>query len=207
MWPPKTISLKAKHSAETREAILASCLKLFARRGFASTSIDDIAGAAGITKGAIYWHFDSKEKLFHAILETIRVRWKLIVLYPVSLESSSFHKLEKLFDCYQELFVQDPEICLFIQRTLLEDDKLFSPEIGQMLTQTIRFVARILDGGKKTGDFSKELNSNLIAHEIIGILAGASQQLLINHSLSMNELLREAKQMVLARVTQQSKIG
>ena len=134
-------------------------------------------------------------------------RWKLIVLYPVSLESSSFHKLEKLFDCYQELFVQDPEICLFIQRTLLEDDKLFSPEIGQMLTQTIRFVARILDGGKKTGDFSKELNSNLIAHEIIGILAGASQQLLINHSLSMNELLREAKQMVLARVTQQSKIG
>src|SRR5258708_2193738 len=68
------VSLKAQQSAVTRRAILDACLKLFARHGFSTTSIDDIASAAGITKGAVYWHFENKEELFQAILEEIRAR-------------------------------------------------------------------------------------------------------------------------------------
>src|SRR5258708_9624580 len=63
------VSSKAQQSAVTRKAILDACLKLFARHGFSTTSIDDIASAAGITKGAVYWHFENKEELFQAILD------------------------------------------------------------------------------------------------------------------------------------------
>ena len=59
-----SVSLKAQQSAVTRKAILTSGLKLFAKYGFSTTSIDDIARAAGITKGAVYWHFRDKADLF-----------------------------------------------------------------------------------------------------------------------------------------------
>lgn len=57
----------ARHSHDdaqkTRKAILDSALRLFSRRGFERTSLSDIAKYAGVTRGAIYWHFDDKRDL------------------------------------------------------------------------------------------------------------------------------------------------
>ncbi len=52
----------------TREVIMAAATDLFAARGVTSTSIDDIAEAAGIAKGSIYYNFESKAGLVEAIL-------------------------------------------------------------------------------------------------------------------------------------------
>ena len=54
---------------ETRTKLLDAAAKVFAEKGYDGTSMDDIAGEAGMTKGALYWNFDSKEALFHALLE------------------------------------------------------------------------------------------------------------------------------------------
>jgi AcrR family transcriptional regulator len=53
----------------TREQILDSSLRLFSEKGFARTSVRDIAQAAGITDAAIYYHFASKRDLFDALIE------------------------------------------------------------------------------------------------------------------------------------------
>lgn len=53
----------------TRELIMEAATELFAARGVTSTSIDDIAGAAGIAKGSIYYNFESKAGLVEAIME------------------------------------------------------------------------------------------------------------------------------------------
>lgn len=55
--------------ARTREAILAAAGQLFDDRGFAATSISDIADAAGYTTGAVYSNFTGKEDLFLAVME------------------------------------------------------------------------------------------------------------------------------------------
>jgi AcrR family transcriptional regulator len=54
--------------AATRERILAAAERLFAERGYAGVSMPAIAAAAGITAGAIYKHFESKEQLFFTIV-------------------------------------------------------------------------------------------------------------------------------------------
>ncbi|HZZ86712.1 MAG TPA: helix-turn-helix domain-containing protein [Caulobacteraceae bacterium] len=58
--------------AATIALILAEARRLFAERGFESTSIDEIAAAAGVAKGAVYHHFESKEALFQRVLEEIQ---------------------------------------------------------------------------------------------------------------------------------------
>jgi TetR/AcrR family fatty acid metabolism transcriptional regulator len=195
-----SVSLKAQQSAVTRNAILASCLKLFAKYGFSTTSIDDIARAAGITKGAVYWHFVNKEELFQAILEEIRARWVETVQQPLSKETAPVSRLEALFDGYSKLFAEAPEICLFLQRILLEGHKEFSPQVGRVFTQTARFIGKIIDDGKVQGVFRNDLDSGVTAHMILGNLSGATQQSLANRSLTLAVLLGEAKTMTMARI-------
>lgn len=53
----------------TRERILAAASHTFARKGYQAASLDEVAQFAGMTKGAIYWHFRSKNDLFFALLD------------------------------------------------------------------------------------------------------------------------------------------
>lgn len=64
---PRTDGRSARR-AGTREAIMDAATELFAARGVTSTSIDDIAAAAGIAKGSIYYNFESKAGLVEAIM-------------------------------------------------------------------------------------------------------------------------------------------
>jgi AcrR family transcriptional regulator len=58
-----------QRSEETRAKILESAVKLFSTRGFSAASVDDICEEAGISKGAFYHHFESKQALFLALLD------------------------------------------------------------------------------------------------------------------------------------------
>src|ERR1700680_2772908 len=51
-----------------REKLLDSAAAVFAQRGYRGTSVDLVAEDAGVTKGALYWHFKNKEDLFFALI-------------------------------------------------------------------------------------------------------------------------------------------
>lgn len=57
----------AAAAAETARAVLAAATCQFAERGFADVSLDDVAEAAGVTRGAVYHHFRNKAALFTAV--------------------------------------------------------------------------------------------------------------------------------------------
>jgi AcrR family transcriptional regulator len=59
-----------QRSEETRSKIMDSAVKLFSTRGFSAASVDEICEEAGISKGAFYHHFESKQALFLALLES-----------------------------------------------------------------------------------------------------------------------------------------
>jgi AcrR family transcriptional regulator len=60
---------QAERSELTRNAILDGARRLFADSGFAGATMDDIAQAAGVAKGAVYHHFPTKEGVFEAVFE------------------------------------------------------------------------------------------------------------------------------------------
>ncbi len=64
-------------AAKTRKKILASALTLFADKGYAKTTFVDIAAKLNMTKGAVYWHFESKEALLIALIEEMVERFEL----------------------------------------------------------------------------------------------------------------------------------
>lgn len=58
---------------ETRQAILEAAERVFFERGVSATSLEEIARAAGVTRGAIYWHFRNKSEIFEAIHDRLRL--------------------------------------------------------------------------------------------------------------------------------------
>ena len=60
---------QADRRAGTINGIHSAARDLFAKRGFAATTIDDIAARAGVAKGAVYHHFGSKEEIFERVLD------------------------------------------------------------------------------------------------------------------------------------------
>jgi AcrR family transcriptional regulator len=60
---------QAERSEQTRNAILQAARQLFADIGFGGATVDDIARAAGVAKGAVYHHFPTKEDLFEAVFD------------------------------------------------------------------------------------------------------------------------------------------
>lgn len=73
LGPPENFAALLSYQApahETRERIIASAARIFARKGFQRATLDAVAADAGMTKGAIYWHFKSKHDLFFAMLDS-----------------------------------------------------------------------------------------------------------------------------------------
>jgi AcrR family transcriptional regulator len=198
---PAAVSRKALQSGRTREALLSHSLRLVASRGFSRTSIDHIGRAAGVTKGAMYWHFASKDDLFLAILDRIRERWQQVVHAPVSARQTPTERLVQLFESYGELFRGSPDICLFLQQALLDQhNRKYSALVAQVFAKTARFIAGIIDEGKSAGEIRRKVDSMTVAHMILGMLAGASQQASTARTQPLNKLLSEARAMTLAHL-------
>jgi TetR/AcrR family transcriptional regulator, acrAB operon repressor len=63
---------RTKEDAQvTRDRLLDAAEQVFSRRGVSGTSLNEVAAAAGVTRGAVYWHFLDKAALFNAMMERV----------------------------------------------------------------------------------------------------------------------------------------
>jgi TetR/AcrR family transcriptional regulator, acrAB operon repressor len=63
---------KTKEAAKvTRQQIISAAREVFLTKGVSKTSLEQIAAKAGVTRGAVYWHFKNKSELFHAMREQV----------------------------------------------------------------------------------------------------------------------------------------
>src|SRR5215216_1363540 len=92
----KSTQQPTRHAAEgqrlgraaRREQILLAAARAFARAGFTATSLEDVAGEAGVTRAILYRHFDSKADLYRAVLDRAQRRLALATGAPTYSVSS-----------------------------------------------------------------------------------------------------------------------
>jgi AcrR family transcriptional regulator len=98
-------SRRQENTQATRTALLDAAKRLFAKQGFVATSIDDVAEAARVTKGAVYHHFRDKSELFEAVFraEQTRVLTRVMAAAPAS--KSPWDQLLARIDAYIDCFI------------------------------------------------------------------------------------------------------
>jgi len=108
------MSRRTKEEAnETRSRILASALSLFVKRGYEHTTFTDIAARLKMTKGAVYWHFDSKEALLIALVNEMLEKFRRQIGESIPEDRLTFPAFAEAMVANAERIVEDPKGAAF----------------------------------------------------------------------------------------------
>mgnify|MGYP006304252031 CR=1 FL=1 len=92
---------RTKEEAEqTRERIFQAGLKIFSQKGYAAATLADVAGEAGISRGAIYWHYKNKEAFFKEVEDRLETYYDQLL---EGIEGSGKSLLEHIRETVVEL--------------------------------------------------------------------------------------------------------
>lgn len=90
-----TVATQAQRREATAATVLEAAVSLFARRGYDETTIEQVAEAAGVTKCAVYYHFDGKKALFEAVFDRVHQRLADVVLTKAGQASAPVERLKQ----------------------------------------------------------------------------------------------------------------
>jgi AcrR family transcriptional regulator len=110
MTVPSAVSgpeLHQERALRTRALILNCAAEVFAEKGYRAASIQDVADSAGMTKGAVYFHFPSKDILTVAVVEELYTRWPAILETVRARRLSPMDTVFELLDAAAEAFSTD----------------------------------------------------------------------------------------------------
>lgn len=185
---------KKQQSEDTANRILFHGTKLFLERGYHGTSIDTITQAAGITKGAFYWHFRSKEELLKKVVEEFDKRFVDGVIDAViKVNGGAAEKLEKYIRYCAAFAYHNRE--LVASFTTLSAELLGANprhEIENYIRRVYKkhrdFLSELIESGKKDSVFKKERDSNLTALVVMAFHDGV----LLHWSMNRGKIDGEA---------------
>jgi len=169
---------RTKEEAEiTRQQILKAALRVFSSKGYSDTRLEDVAREAGVTRGAIYWHFDNKEDLYLQFTEQLFEKYQRQVHQSLAIDGSPLTKIRNLL---RDLFImleEDEEfranytVSLF--RTTMTDkmhDQLnrfvaFMGKLGQTL-------GNLIQEGIEAGEIDPKTNPFVAAVALVSYING-----------------------------------
>ncbi|MGY2032406.1 TetR/AcrR family transcriptional regulator [Nocardia gipuzkoensis] len=88
-------ALREKYAENTRQALLDTAGRLFAEREYADLSAEELVRAAGLTRGALYHHFDGKRGLFEAIVDDLENRAAQRIRTAIESVSDPFERVDR----------------------------------------------------------------------------------------------------------------
>ena len=117
----------ARQSEQTEAEILRAARVCFSKRGYARTSVAQIAREAGVTSRAVYHYVDSKPELFTQAAQVAYERWSVEVAERVLTGKDTRSRLHGLADVFRVLYREDPTLVAFLSQASSEARR--NPEI------------------------------------------------------------------------------
>lgn len=142
-------SLRAEQVEATRLAIVAAARRLFGTRGYAATSVDDIAADARVTKGAVYHHFANKQGLFRAVYAEVEAEARRRSAAAMPPDATPIQTIIAAVNAYLDVTL-DPEVqrvTLIDGPTVLGLEPEGPPEQDPDHQSLRAFIATALDEG------------------------------------------------------------
>lgn len=184
----KDIILMGKKGIDTRTTILKVALQLFFTEGYKDVSYQDLIEKTGLSKGAIYHHFRSKEDILISVFE----------FFMQSTQQPDVEKPEdkvKSYESFKKLFIETKKVqfknfkkildteslkfnkFLFFLEAINENVKL-KKYIGDIMKQEITFLERCFIGLKKNNKLPEGKSPALLAKGLYWMLQGAETMIL-----------------------------
>ena len=162
----------------TRESLIDAAQTVFRREGVTRTSLAEVAAAAGVTRGAIYWHFANKADLLNALWNEV-----LLIYTPLARASESrdepdpLGRLKELYVRFLGRLADDPRQqqlirILFDQKSGGEDLDLIRTRHLETLHERNRSVQTVLRNGIDRGQLPADLDVRLGTIAVVSFMHG-----------------------------------
>jgi len=139
--------IKVPSPPSTREAILAAAAQLFSAKGFAGTSMSDLAEKLALSKAAIYHHFESKEVIFQTLLQSSNQDLEMLIGKHKKFPSNDLEKSEILLD-FADFMISHRDV-VRLALSEMQDDVMAQGPHGH---QSMLRLQELLAGKKPTSE-------------------------------------------------------
>ena len=152
---------RATAAEEKRRLILDAAVRVFARSGFHTSRVGDIAEEAGVAHGLLYHYFESKDQLLEAVFHE---NWAVLLERIRAVEETDEPAVEQLRHValiILRTWKHEPDVVRVVVREIAR-----TPEIQQQLGELVQPIAslrRIFERGQERGEFRPDLDPGLCA--------------------------------------------
>lgn len=193
---------KQLQSEQTRKQIIEAASLLFVRKGFFGTSIADLAKATNLTKGALYHHFENKDAIFFAVIESVRKTWDEKVVRDVLSTKDAKIRITTLVENHTQLLLENEHLCLLLNGLIMEMNEInpqFLDALLEIYTDLTEFIQAIIQKGQDAGQLRSDLDARSVAINIVGMLRGIGCSPVLKHlgtdyakmSATLNQIILE----------------
>ncbi len=166
-----------EEAAATRDLLLKSALSVFSQKGYTAATLEDVAKSAGVTRGAIYWHFGSKAELYVELMQAYSSRGNQIVQAAAAEGGGLVEILRRVFIRLLEAVETDPALRAAMEISLFKTERseeLFAAQ-QQSLESSRALVASLAETlrlGAAAGDLRQDVNPEDLARAFLAFQNG-----------------------------------
>ena len=169
-----------EEAAITRATLLRTALSVFSAKGYVAATLDDVAKAAKVTRGAIYWHFKSKADLYNTLVQEFSARGAAVVQQAVVEGGTLIEILRRVFVRQCALIEEDKEARAVMELALFKTG--LAPELQpgrrKQLQAGVALVAGLTDAmrhGIAQGTLRNDMDPAYVARAFLAFENGAIQ--------------------------------
>jgi AcrR family transcriptional regulator len=157
---------------EARDAILDAAERLFSDRGYAATTTKALGREAGVNAALLYYYFDGKHSLYHAVLERVFTRLAQQLRGGLEGAASPTEAVAALVGAQVELMSRRPTIPALLVREMIDHQGAHASDaINRIVAGNFRMFCDLIRAGQRTGEFRDDLTAELAAISTIAQVA------------------------------------
>lgn len=170
-----------ERGSATRQHILAVASDQFLCHGYAGTSLSDLIRAAGITKGAFYHHFPSKESLALEVVRARQAEETMMVVKATAGFDRAVDQLRAAVQAASDVKEQHQGQAQSMQRLCAElsEEAELAPQIAKICETWIDTAADLVARAQLQGDIRADVDAHQAAEVLVATFLGAEQQCVI----------------------------
>jgi AcrR family transcriptional regulator len=161
---------RSQAAADKRRTILDAAVRVFARRGFHSCRVSDIADEAGVAYGLVYHYFDSKDE----VLDTLFLeRWSIMVDVIRTIDGQDLPAREKLYSIVSfivDSYRHEPDVMKVIIVEVTRAANSFGQTHLQAIDEAYGLIADIVSRGQREGSFNTDVSPQFAAFAFYGAI-------------------------------------
>jgi len=180
-----------EHAESRRRQIIDAAVELFDARGYAATTIDEVAAKAGVAKGSVYNYFENKDKLFQQVVAATLASAEADTAALLEAPLPARQKLEGLVDYWHRRLGHHVKIGRLVLEFMLGAARHQGGEMAATLREVFdawrQRIAGVLAQGVAGGQFPADLDCARAASLIMGLLDGVEIESILGIGVPVDE--------------------